>query len=339
MARDVHTDRNFHQRIISNADQTELDAIRLGSVVVESGIHDDKIADALDDYETGLAQLSTWQSRDLKVDTAAGDVSNVLSERVAMLKGAYPFDMNNGRLVYRPGKSKFYEFCLLTTLAKDITTGKFTSLPRSFERISAVLIRTYLGKHAKSIHVGAPRERAVGRTFQQAMATVSDQTGEWIWSPEEGMPTATSVGGDEGVDFIVWTDALDERNGHLFVLGQCACGKDWPDKFNDLDVARLHKWMRPLSHVAPVRSFATPYQMSVGMLRDAQRLAGLVFDRGRLVLLAYDGLSDVEYKAWEDKLPELCELVLKSDSKPRVSKQKPQRVKTTKRQAGGRKSP
>lgn len=331
MSRDIHTNRNFHQSIISNADQTELTAIRLGSVVIDSGIQDDRIADALDDYDPALSHMSAWQSRDLKVDTAVGDVSNVLSERSAMLKGAYPFGIKDGRLIYRPGKSRFYEFCLLITLAKDITSGEYTQLPRSFERISAVLIRTYLGKHAKAIHVGAPRDEAIGKTFQQAMRSVQNETGEWIWDPELGMPLDTSVAGDEGVDFIVWADALDARRGHLFVLGQCACGNDWPTKFNDLDLERLKKWMRPLSHVVPMRSFTTPFQMSEGMLRDAQRLAGLVFDRARLSILAQDGLNDPEYKKWEKKLPALCDLVLRPGSetkKPKATKRPAKKRKT-----------
>ncbi|WP_027530114.1 hypothetical protein [Bradyrhizobium sp. WSM3983] len=327
MSRDIHTNRNFHQSIISNADQTELSAIKFGSVVIDSGIQDDRIADALDDYDPALTHLSAWQSRDLKLDTAVGDVSNVLSERSAMLKGAYPFDIKDGRLVYQPRKSRFYEFCLLITLAKDITTGEYTQLPRSFERICAVLVRTYLGKHAKAIHVGAPRDDVVGKTFQQAMESVQKETGEWIWDPEQGMPVDTSVGGDEGVDFIVWADAMDARRGHLFVLGQCACGNDWPNKFNDLDLERLKKWMRPLSHVTPVRSFTTPFQMSEGMLRDAQRLAGLVFDRARLAILAHDGLTDPEYEKWEKKLPALCDLVLRPGAETKKPKVKKKRVK------------
>jgi len=54
--------------------------------------------------------------------------------------------------------------------------------------------------------------------------------------------------------------------------------------------------------------------MSEGMMRDAQRLAGLVFDRARLAILAHQGLDDSEYKAWDKQLPELCDLVLKAGS-------------------------
>lgn len=320
MSSDIHSKRNFHQRIIGNADQTEFEAIRLGSVVIEAGLHDESIAEAFDDYDPSLPQLERWQSRDLKVDTATGDVRNVLVERSTRLKGAYPFRVEDGRLTYEPTVTKFYEFCLLICLAKDLTKGEHTRLPRSFERISAVLVRLYLGKFARSIHVGFPRDPAVGTTFQQAMSSVNVKTGEWIWAPEEGMPAASTIGGDEGVDFVVWTDALDERRGHLFVLGQCACGNDWINKFNDLDLHRLRKWMHPLSYVDPVRSFATPFQMSNGHLRDAQRLAGLVFDRNRLTLLAREGLNDSEYSGWEKQLPALCSLVMPQLDGPQIAK-------------------
>lgn len=70
------------------------------------------------------------------------------------------------------------------------------------------------------------------------------------------------------------------------MLGQCACGNNWQDKYADLNVKRMERWFNPLSTVEPVRAFATPRHVDDHLLREASRQAGLVFDRARLVLVA-----------------------------------------------------
>lgn len=101
------------------------------------------------------------------------------------------------------------------------------------------------------------------------------------------MPPDGPTTGDEGADFFVWKLAPDGRRvGQLFLIGQCACGDDWRNKWSDLNLARLTKWARSQMLLDPVRAFATPFIISEGYLREATRQAGLVFDRLRLVSVA-----------------------------------------------------
>lgn len=112
---------------------------------------------------------------------------------------------------------------------------------------------------------------------------------------------------DEGCDFVVWLDASDGRkSGQLFVLGQCACGNNWQDKWGDLKVEALQRWFNPLSLVPPVRSLATPRHVADELLREASREAGIVFDRSRLVLAAADqDVLDSETATAMERLTEM----------------------------------
>ena len=63
----------------------------------------------------------------------------------------------------------------------------------------------------------------------------------------------------------------------------------------------LQRWFNPLSLLAPVKSLATPRHVVDGLLREASREAGIVFDRSRLVLAAaeQDALDDETAMAME----------------------------------------
>jgi hypothetical protein len=183
--------------------------------------------------------------------------------------------------------------------------------PRSFERVTALLLKTYFGDGTEAQHTGAPRDAESGVTFKDAMEHLNRRSGEWVWGPEPGLPDEPTVVGDEGLDFVVWKDSLDERRGHLFILAQCACGNDWETKLDELNVQRLSKWFKPLSYVTPVRAFVTPHHLSRGHMREAQRLGGLVFDRTRLTLTAERVASESDFAPWTERLMDLSALVLK----------------------------
>lgn len=120
------------------------------------------------------------------------------------------------------------------------------------------------------------------------MSPLHKQTGEWYWQPDHDLPIDPQPKDikDSGLDFVAWMPHLDKRTGNLFLLGQCACGNDWENKYGDIDVARLARWFSPMTHVPPVRVFCTPYHVTEQLLVETSQRAGLVFDRLRLTLLA-----------------------------------------------------
>jgi hypothetical protein len=312
MVNDPYHRKNLEQRIINDADQTEYSAIIKESVLIDEGLYDDKVSGAMDDFDINDSGMPHWQVQDLQYDTATGEVHKEIMRRADLLGDAYPFKIEKNQLLYNGGKSQFYEFCLAISRAPDITSGDNVNLPRYFERICALLVKLYLGHSSDCIHVGTPRDRKIGSTFFEAMKKIHLVTQEWVWDAITDFGNAPQTTGDEGLDFIAWKDTPDKRKGKLFIIGQCACGDDWKNKFNDLTLPKLKKWFHPLSYVdPPVRAFAVPHHLSEMNLTNAQNEAGLVFDRARLSIIAEAFSNDSELVKWKPKMENLIKYVIK----------------------------
>jgi hypothetical protein len=309
--------RRRNQKAAIDADHAEFAAIVRGTAVVDAGVYDDRIAGILDQEAAEQdADRPAWQRLDLASDDAVGRVAEEIQRRAQVMADAYPFEVMDGQLQYRPSRTGFYEFCLAASCAETITKGDFVKFPRFFERVVTLLVRSYLGTDSQALHIGSPREEEIGSRFMDAMKVLHERSGDWHWSPEEGLPADGPAGtGDEGVDFVVWKP-IDNRPGKIFVLGQCACGDDWEEKFDDINLEKLWKWIRPRPFPDPIRVFATPHHLSDGHLREAQREAGLVLDRARLSLFAEKLADDPEIAPWRAQMREVRSLVLKPLGSP-----------------------
>ena len=293
----------------SNADQVELEALRKGFSVIDSGAEDELVAGALADRaidSVSLHDSAESQRDDLIRDDSVGPIHEELVRRSNILRQSYPFDLSQGTLVYAEDRrSPIYEF-LLSASASFLASGHHAELPRTFERVATRLVTSYFGSNAEGVHFGWPRDR--NTSFKAAAEQLHDRTGEWHWGPEERLDPADVK--DEGCDFVIWLRPSDGRQiGPLFVLGQCACGNNWQDKYADLNVKRMERWFNPLSTVEPVRAFATPRHVDDYLLREASREAGLLFDRARLVLVASSTGMNVLDREITDRMDDLTALV------------------------------
>jgi len=284
--------RHQLQRLSGDADQTELDALRTGQAILDQGLYDEAIADAMDDF--GHDDTDTkpeWARLDLQQDDAVGGLIEVIEQRERLLDGHYPFRRSGNMLEYRPSDTKVYEFCLLAALTPERDNPE---LARIFEQVATLLCRRYLGPEGRAEHIGWPRENHP--RFREVAERLHKRSGEWHWCPELGLPEdpLPRDAKDEGLDFAAWIHNLDDRPGHLFLLGQCACGDNWPNKLTELNVERLTRWFNPACHVPATRAFCTPFHLTDQNLIDASKRAGIVFDRIRLTLLAETAPTDIK---------------------------------------------
>jgi len=290
-AEDKFSDRHEKQRNSKNADDLELSVLLEGEAVVDAGVYDERISGALDDFmpDGFIGPLEEWHADDVALDDAVGGTFEAIHERIQLYGDAYPFRLRGNSLIRRTRTLTLYDFFLCLTQAPELRSGEFRKLPRTFERLSCELVQRFLGPTANSIHTGFPRSQQVGRGFSDAMKTLREESGEWTWNPEEELPRKYRFG-DQGVDFVVWKNPSKLRHrGHLFFLGQCACGNDWPSKLNDINLNKFRKWFHPACCVwPPVRVFATPFHLSEANHREVSREAGLVFDRSALTTLSID---------------------------------------------------
>jgi hypothetical protein len=286
--------RKHEDRVAKDADQAEAAAIRYGTCNLEAGTYDDRIADALDDYELGDGQdVPRWATEDIKFDSAVSEIALEVRRRRDLLGKSYPFEVQENQLTYRQSATLAYEFCLAVSLAPTLREEQYVRLPRAFEFLVRDVLICFLGPNAEGYRTGWPGDDVDERPtrFKDLISLLHDRTGEFYWKPHPGLPDDPSHQDvkEEGMDVVVWKHLFDERPGKLFLLCQCACGDDWVGKFHDID-ANLHKlgrWMHPVCWAHPMRVFATPRHIpNDAYLGQVNSEAGLTLDRSRLTLIA-----------------------------------------------------
>jgi hypothetical protein len=305
--------RHAEDRAGVDADQVELSAVRFGSVVVDSAADDERISGAIDDLDVahGL-ELEPWQELDLRQDVTVGGALKVLIDRKKLLGDAYPFDIDGVRLIHRSSVSGMYEFCLAISNAQSIVSKPYVVLPRLFERTTVGILKRYFGEDTKAFHLGWPRTPK--SRFKHAVAPLQNGYSEWVWGPEIGLPEDPDylTVKDETVDFVIIKKLLDSRGGRFYVLGQCACGNDWPTKLKEPNLEQFKKWFRPDYLVTPVNAFTTPFLLGAETLREtARRSKAIVFDRARLVAAAERSAIRRPYRRVKRALDVASQLVFK----------------------------
>lgn len=276
----------------ANADQAEFRALSYSSANLESGIADDRIADALDAYDVAeFGDAADWAKDDARFDSATSDIAREIVRRQELLKGSYPFRLSGNTIRYSGSRTLTYEFCLAVSQSRNLTSGDYVRLPRAFERLVRDVVMCFLGPEAEGYWTGWPGDKFEHRPtrFGLVIEALRRRTGEWHWDPLPDLPADPSPKHvkDIGMDFVVWRRMPDKRVGQLFLVGQCACGGDWPGKLHGLDFEKLRQWIRPFPAATPVRVFATPQHIpNDAYFAEVTRAAGLTLDRARIAMLA-----------------------------------------------------
>jgi hypothetical protein len=278
-----------------DADQVEREAIRVGLTSIEFGTEDERTSGMVDDaLETAG---NSWAERQEVLETLSGAVADEVHRRADMMGNAYPFAISDGALEYAQSKTGVYEFCLA---ASSNPTGEAQGYPRAsavFEYIARDVIAVHIGG-GQGFRTGAPvyASEARGSTTKETFAALHAQCGEFRWNPNPNFPNEPSHVDlkDAGLDVVVWKPWPDRRNAHLFVLGQCACGKNdvGISKARELSLVRLNNWLRPVSYAHPVRAFLAAHHIPNSMqLYELSGEGGIVFDRARIALIAENAVE------------------------------------------------
>ncbi|MBI3411732.1 MAG: hypothetical protein HY040_25660 [Planctomycetes bacterium] len=285
--------RKADQRTAKDADQSEFLAVKFGSCALDEGVRDDRTADAMDDFGTlDAATDEPWAVEDSKADDAVGSIAVEIERRAQLMQDFYPFVKDGNALTYRPSRTLAYELCLAISNAPTLRDKPYNVLPPAFERLCRDVVGCFLGGGAGTMRTGWPIDGEDERTakFKSVVDKMNHETKEWVWHPAPGMPPDPSHIDvkDLGIDFAVWKRLPDGRKGVLFLLGQCACGDDWTEKFDDLNIQKIEEnWFRFFSVAAPMRLFCVPGHIpNATYFDEVNRSAGLTLDRARIVMLA-----------------------------------------------------
>jgi hypothetical protein len=273
-----------------DADQSELAALRFGSVNIEEGMRDDRRVGAISDSLAGVKPR--WLERSAELDERGGRIAEELRRRVLLLGDAYPFAILKNSLRYSASQSGIYEFCLSASVAESLSRKPFNQLPVAFERLCREISLVLFGPRATSFRTGWPRDKSDGLPVRAKLLfqKIEQLTGEWVWKPDLDLPEDPSPSHfkELGLDLLTWLAMPDDRIGHFFVLGQCACGKsNWFAKRHEPDLKILRRWFKPMTIVdQPLKCLFVPFHLAnASMLADVST-AGITLDRARICLLA-----------------------------------------------------
>ncbi|MEC6741639.1 hypothetical protein VXS12_16775 [Acinetobacter baumannii] len=289
--------------VIINADQSELEALFNTVAPLDAGLNDNKQASALDTIDLVGSINNGWSERDYEIDNIGSELTTELSSRYQLLGSGYPFLIEGSGLklnIDRP--NLFYIFCLIISHSKiKAHAGEKANnlkMARLFEKVTLKIIQKSLGTFSNSLHFGFPRDDR--SNIFKAMENLKNQldlSGEFKPNPIDYVEEDLMKQKDLGIDQIIWIKRPDQRKyGHLFLLGQCACGQDYLNKFNDINLNKLNNYFRPLTHVSPIKAMSVPFLVSEKEFRRISNEAGWLFDRISLSAL-YDSYEDlkVEY--------------------------------------------
>ncbi len=253
------------------ADWLELDAILADDHTSSRG-----------DLERALRRAALVElSDDEAIERMTLETFEELDQRVKAAEDAYPFSLDNGTLKV---KSKWvnypaYTFCLCLS---HIELQQDHRAPRLFEKLSCLAAKGYL--RGEALGFGSPRTE-LPASFPDAVTELCQLLGEG--ESYRDQPSLSAK--DDKLDLVAWKDFADKNSSKVLMFGQCATGKHWSGKLNELQPRVFwDNWMqKPLVSPEPLRSFFIPYRVETARWENYARQGGVFFDRCRIASLAH----------------------------------------------------
>ena len=282
---------------------------------------------ASDSEILGLAQfdgeIENKYSDDEVVELLLDELFSELAYRCNASGRCYPFEINdNGTRLSRrsddeskEGRTTYLYGLFASEYRRKLMIGT-TAFPAEADKVDELLqicgtIAAAGLVAGPSFSFGFPRPDHTG--FLVALKRVYEDL------MKEGQPLASVAPGlstrqkDKGIDVIAWRHFSDQMPGKLYLLGQCASGRDFLRKGVKSILSSLHNdWFirSPASH--PIDSLFIPFMLDesmppndqfsrhdnrVGFYLSQTRDVGVIVDRCRLAELVAAGVYFAENHA------------------------------------------
>lgn len=214
----------------------------------------------------------------------------------------YPFILKGKAISSKESSfNRLYTFLLcLSRFGKDAVPGQNGA--KLFEDVCAYAVAAYLGCLAtpSEKHVfGFPR-RIGPPDFVAAVRDLCEQKlseGE----PDNKVPDIDSMK-DAGLDIVAWLPFPDRRSSKLIAFGQCATGRYWRGKVNELQPFSWYQtWLTKHPKVIPVKVFFVPHAVTVTDWEKLGYHTGIFFDRFRITHFAENAIPETlraELERW-----------------------------------------
>jgi hypothetical protein len=203
----------------------------------------------------------------------------------------YPFEVESGYLQVAQQQQSLpepYTFMLLVSVF-GLTAGPAGSKPeRLFEEISSHAAHRFFGGPDPTVHLirfGFPRKDK--SSFIKALNLMCKELNEGIGAVTGKRATQQK---DGTVDIVVFRHFPDRRAGKMVAFGQCAAGKQWPTKLNEMQPRNFFdKWTLGKVVSRPtLRMFFLPWRLTAAEWDERAIDAGILFDRCRIAAHCQD---------------------------------------------------
>jgi len=210
-------------------------------------------------------------------------VSSELERRARAASESYPFVLGERIVAFKGSIDKFvpYIFCLcLSYLGSEGELNRRPYPRRLFEYLCCEAAGNFV--NGDGVRFASPRMPAdLPREFRLAVDELCIRIKEGMGFRQKRALSRK----DDAVDVIAWRDFPDGAEGKLLLVGNCASGKDWETKLDELQPRIFcEEWMAevPVSVHIGIKAFFVPRRLRSQEWKRISRRAGMIFDRCRI---------------------------------------------------------
>ena len=220
----------------------------------------------------------------------------IAEERSLIFGHDYPFHFKQEKLKLKENLSERNKLYIFLLLASDLSTfSDFQhELTSEFEKISYEALKGFLPRNSVLKQFGKNSDYS-GNAISKIRSLAADLG---LGPDEINNYEINSISDrntqEKGLDIIGWIPFNDNCMNVMIILGQCACGKKWSDKYHE---TRRYEEYLQFYKLRPCHSIFTSYALinqaerkfypSGDIVRDT-----LVFERKRILSLVDENLID-----------------------------------------------
>jgi hypothetical protein len=226
---------------------------------------------------------NTSKRSDLK-ERWIDNLFKVIEDRSQIFNKDYPFNYSEETgLILKNKISEKQELYIFLLIASnlDLFNKVASDLTTDFEEVSYYILKGFLSS-AVVKRFGKKSDYA-GNARTKIRALAKDMKLDVDESSLENISIHNNQ--ERGLDIIGWFPFSDDCSNIIAILGQCACGKDWPRKYHDLD--RFSNYMKYFRQ-RPIHAMFIPYALisrnnNWFYCSDDIRRDSMIFERKRII--------------------------------------------------------
>lgn len=217
------------------------------------------------------------------------EIFDILNFRKSLFADRYPFEVTQNKAILKKDLSDIQKLYLILLLSSNLNYFSLfePELTSEFESISFHALKTILPSNGKIKEFGKNSEYR-GTAKKKIIELAKDLNVEIVEREIDNI-----LGNkDGGLDLIAWIPFEDKIPNMVTIMGQCACGKNWPAK--QYETNKFYEAYYNFFRLQPIRSLFIPYALTKSLYTFYQSEdigETLLFDRKRIL----DNIKDTAF--------------------------------------------